>query len=194
MPDEPLLVLRGERVALGVLHAGLAPELARWRSDLGLRQGGNDVRLRTAESEAEWIADRVAESRERRPTTITFVVHDLADLAPVGWTTLMDMDHLHGTGTFGIGLGERRGLGLGGEAARLTLHWAFFVVGLRNVWLETSAWNEAALRSYRAAGFREIGRRRGAAREWGRRWDLVIMDAVPADFDSPVLGAQAPQA
>src|SRR3954464_12835751 len=189
---EPLLVLRGERVALGVLEPSLAPALARWRSDLTMRQGGNDLRLRAAERELAWVADRIAEAQERRPTTITFVVHDLTDLTPLGWTTLMDMDHLHGVGTFGIGLGERRGQGLGRDAARLTLDWAFHVIGLHNVWLETSAWNEGAIRSYRAAGFQEIGRRRGAAREWGRRWDLVIMDAVPEGFDSPVLGGQAP--
>lgn len=189
---EPLLVLRGERVALGVLEPSLAPLLARWRTELDMRQGGNDMRLRDAQGELAWIADRVAESQERRPTTVTFVVHDLTDLAPVGWTTLMDMDHLHGTGTFGIGLGDRRGRGLGREATRLTLDWAFFVIGLRNVWLETSAWNEGAIRAYRAAGFQEIGRRRGAALEWGRRWDLVLMDVVPEGFDSPVLAGLAP--
>jgi diamine N-acetyltransferase len=191
---EPLLVLRGERVALGVLDRELAPTFARWSTDLAYRQGGADARLRDAESEGQWIADRAEESRQRRPPQTTFVVHDLADLAPVGFTTLMDTDYRHGTAVFGIGLGERRRRGLGREATRLTLDWAFHIAGLHNVMLETAVWNETAIRAYVAAGFQEVGRRRGATVEWGRRWDILIMDAVAEGFDSPVLGKLSPGA
>ena len=55
------------------------------------------------------------------------------------------------------------------------------------------AWNAAAIRAYDKAGFREIGRRRGAVETMGRRFDDVLMDAVASEFESPVLGALIPE-
>jgi diamine N-acetyltransferase len=75
---------------------------------------------------------------------------------------LVRIDHHAGTAEFGIALGERRNQGLGTEATRLVLDWAFTVLGLHNVLLVTFSWNLAAIRAYTNAGFREIGRRRGA--------------------------------
>ena len=83
--------------------------------------------------------------------------------------------------------GERRGQGLGTEATRLVLDFAFHVLLLRNVLLETLAWNVAGLTAYERAGFRRIGVRRGAALSRGRPTDIVIMDAVPEDFGESVL-------
>ena len=86
-------------------------------------------------------------------------------------------------------MGPRRGLGIGTDATRLVLDWAFTLMGLHSILLETYAWNEQAQRAYLSAGFREIGRRRGAAVTLGRRCDVILMDAVADDFESPVLGA-----
>ena len=63
---------------------------------------------------------------------------------------------------FGILVGQRRGRGLGTEATRLTLDWAFHVLGLHNVMLEVLPANAPAIRAYEAAGFRRIGVRRAA--------------------------------
>jgi diamine N-acetyltransferase len=59
------------------------------------------------------------------------------------------------------------------------LDWAFRIIGLRNVMLETYDFNEAAKRAYERAGFREIGRRRDAVLALGRRSDSILMDATP---------------
>ena len=64
------------------------------------------------------------------------------------------------------------------------LEWAFTLMGLQNVMLESYDWNEQARRAYVAAGFREIGRRRGAAVALGERCDLILMDAVADGFES----------
>ena len=90
-------------------------------------------------------------------------------------------------GQFGIAIGERRGQGLGTEATRLALDYAFHVLQLRNVLLETLEWNIAGLKAYERAGFRRIGVRRGAVISRGRPTDVVIMDAVPEDFGASVL-------
>ena len=48
--------------------------------------------------------------------------------------------------------GVRRGQGLGTEATRLVLDYAFHVLELRNVLLETLEWNAAGLEAYSMAG------------------------------------------
>ena len=127
---------------------------------------------------------RAARARSRRVHG-----HDRADATPVGTAGLFHIVHAHGTAAFGIAIGERRGQGLGTEATRLVLDFAFHVLQLRNVLLEALAWNAAGLTAYERAGFRRIGVRRGAAAtSRGRRTDVVLMDAVPEDFDSSVLG------
>ena len=73
------------------------------------------------------------------------------------------------------------------EATRLVLDFAFHVLQLRNVLLETLEWNAAGLAAYERAGFRRIGVRRGAVVSRGRPTNMVLMDAIPDDFGASVL-------
>jgi hypothetical protein len=67
------------------------------------------------------------------------------------------------------------------------------VLGLHNVDLVVFAWNKPAIRCYEKAGFRLIGRRRGGAVCMGRRFDVVIMDAIAEEFTGSVLTALIPE-
>jgi diamine N-acetyltransferase len=89
------------------------------------------------------------------------------------------------TATFAIGIGdpERRGKGLGTEATRLALEYGFNVLGLHNIMLSVHADNEAGVRAYRRAGFREIGRRREVLEKGGRLVDVVFMDCLANDLE-----------
>jgi RimJ/RimL family protein N-acetyltransferase len=109
--------------------------------------------------------------------------------------------HRHGTATapadFGIFLGERRDQGLGTEATRFTLDWGFTVLGLHNIMLSVAAWNERAIRMYAKAGFRELGRRRGADVTMGRRYGGVFMELLASEFQQngrSVLAGRTPPA
>jgi hypothetical protein len=42
------------------------------------------------------------------------------------------------------------------------------------------------------AGFREVGRRRGAVVTMGERYDQVLMDAIATEFTGSVLAKRAP--
>jgi RimJ/RimL family protein N-acetyltransferase len=125
---------------------------------------------------------------------VHFTIYDLDDVAPVGTALLVRVDQHAGTAEFGLTIGERRNQGLGTEATRLVLDWAFTVMGLHNILLVTFSWNLAAIRAYSKAGFREIGRRRGAVVTYGQRYDQVLMDAVADEFTDSVLAKQAPNA
>jgi RimJ/RimL family protein N-acetyltransferase len=65
------------------------------------------------------------------------------------------------------------------------LDYAFTVLGVYNVWLDTPAYNAGAIRAYEKAGFREIGRRRGARTLAGTRYDVVLMDCIAGEFVPP---------
>lgn len=123
---------------------------------------------------------------------VHFTVYDLDDLAPVGTALLVRVNHHAGAAEFGITIGDRRNQGLGTEATRLVLDWAFTVMGLHNVMLVTFSWNLPAIRAYTKAGFQEIGRRRGAVVTMGQRYDQVLMDAVAEEFSESVLARHAP--
>jgi len=189
LKHEPPIIVRGRRAGLGPLRRELIPTYARWQTDLEVLRGmGTSGQVPRVEATEAWY------DQATRPdsTDVYFTIYDLDDLAPVGTALLVRVDQHSGTAEFGITIGGRRNLGLGTEATRLVLDWAFTVMGLHNVLLVTFSWNLAAIRAYTKAGFREIGRRRGAVVTLGRRYDQVLMDATAEEFSDSVLASHIP--
>jgi RimJ/RimL family protein N-acetyltransferase len=73
------------------------------------------------------------------------------------------------------------------------LDWAFTVLGLHNVDLRVFAWNKQAIHCYEKVGFRRAGLLRGGAVCMGRRFDVVIMDAIAEEFTGSVLTDLVPE-
>jgi diamine N-acetyltransferase len=181
-PDLPIVNIRGERVALGPLTQELVGTFAQWENNLRTADlGGDDPRPLTAETvAAEWGPLL----RGERADWIGFAIYAQPDLRLIGHANVRDFSNSHGTAEIGITLGDvgERGRGYGTEAVRLLLDYAFQHLNVWNVWLDTSAYNPAAIRAYEKAGFREIGRRRGARIVAGVRHDIVLMDCTRDDF------------
>jgi len=185
--DEPDFIVVGEQVALGPLRRDLAVVYARWMNQLDVRRGLDYLGIANPLSQEKWVDENLERGAKREPEGVEFTIYDRADSAPVGTAGLFSIVHAHGRAEFGIAIGERRGQGLGTEATRLVLDFAFHVLHLRNVFLETLDWNVAGQTAYERAGFRRIGIRRGAVISRGRPTDLVLMDAVPQDFGQSML-------
>jgi diamine N-acetyltransferase len=189
--EQPGFVVEGERVALGPLRMDLVATYQRWENDLEAANANGLVIPFTLEAMREHFT-----GRSGKPDLADFTVYDRADQTPIGFSSLSRIDHRNGTADFGILLGERRDRGLGTEATRLTLDWGFSVLGLHNIMLGVAAWNERAIRVYTKAGFREVGRRRGAGVTMGRRYDAVFMDLLASEFlqaGVSVLAGRAPR-
>jgi diamine N-acetyltransferase len=184
---EPDFIVVGEKAALGPLRHDLAAVYARWMNQLEVRRGLDYLGIATPQSQEKWVEDNVERGAKREPEGVEFTVYDRDDSAPVGTAGLFQIVHAHAHAKFAIVIGERRGQGLGTEATRLVLDFAFHVLQLRNVLLETLEWNVAGLTAYERAGFRRIGVRRGAVMSRGRPTDVVMMDAVPQEFGASVL-------
>jgi RimJ/RimL family protein N-acetyltransferase len=184
-PTEPVVNIRGERVALGPVHRGLLPLIERWDNEFRtVDLGGGDPR--------PWPAESIAATwepllRGERADWLGFAIYALPDLRPIGIANIRDFSNPHGTAEFGITIGDAsdRGQGFGTEATRLLLNYAFTVLGVHNVWLDTPAYNAGAIRAYEKVGFREIGRRRGARTLAGTRYDVVLMDCIADEFVPP---------
>jgi diamine N-acetyltransferase len=185
--SEPVVNIRGERVALGPLHRGLLPLIERWDNEFRtVDLGGDDPRPRSVEAIAATWEPLL---RGEREDWIGFTIYALPDLRPIGIANIRDFVNPHGTAEFGITIGDKadRGQGLGTEATKLLLDYAFTVLGAHNVWLDTPAYNAGAIRAYEKAGFREIGRRREARTLAGTRFDVVLMDCLAEEFVPPAL-------
>jgi diamine N-acetyltransferase len=131
---EPPIILRGQRAGLGPLRRDLIPTYARWQTDLEVLRGmGTIGQVPGVEATEAWY------ERATKPdsTEVHFTIYDLDDLAPVGTALLVRVNQHSGTAEFGITIGERRSQGLGTEATRPVLDWAFTVMGLHNILLVT---------------------------------------------------------
>jgi RimJ/RimL family protein N-acetyltransferase len=106
----------------------------------------------------------------------------VVDEEVVGMTCFWGIDLHNRRAHLGIGLGEEhRGRGIGTDATRVMLRYAFRDRGLHRVQLEVLATNSAALRAYKKAGFREDGRMRQSAWVRGEFVDEVYMSVLATD-------------
>src|SRR4051794_16116932 len=118
---------------------------------------------------------------------VHFVVE--ADGVAVGRCTLMHEDTLARSAEVGISLlATARGKGVGTEALRQLIEFAFLRRNLRRLYLEVLASNAAAIGAYRKLGFVEEGRRRESCWVRGRYEDDLVMALLRSDW-----GATVPQ-
>lgn len=172
MPTPPVVTLRARTDAdLDALYS-IAADLDTWEE----RSPGRPA---TPSREA-WQARLTA--READPgSDVSFVID--VDGAAVGNIGLFDMDDLARHAEVGIALiPTARGRGIGTEAMRQILEYAFLRANLRRVHLEVISSNAAAIRSYEKAGFVVEGRQREHAWVRGRYEDIVRMGLLRAEW------------
>lgn len=183
--DQPIVTIEGERVALGPLRRDLLPLYQRWMNDPAVvRTVWASLRPLLLEDEQQWYDQKIGAT-----DTVLFQVYVRDGWRPIGNAGLLELDHQHGVAEFGILIGEKDcwDRGYGTEATRLILDYAFSVLGLHNVMLSVYDFNLRGIRAYEKAGFKVIGRRRQALRLGHKRHDVILMDALATEFESPVL-------
>lgn len=184
----PPLTMSGDRVALGPLRSQLAPLYAQWEDDLELQAlRATNVRPHVrVEGRDSDLVERAAQAESEVYFTIYETIYESKAPRPIGVSALKDLDLSLGTAELVIHLGERDtwSTGLGTEATRLTLDYAFHALGLVNVLARVVEGNGRALTSLERAGFRRIGARRGSYRLGRDRRDVVLLDCTIDDHES----------
>ncbi len=176
---EPVVVITGERVALGPMRPDLLPRYRHWMNDIETLLGYEMPRPLTDDAVAD-LLNRLS----RNERTILFTLYARATMTPIGHAGLLHVDRDHRNGEFDLFIGDAasRGKGYGSEATRLVLEYAFRRIGLESVFLQVLEFNTAGIRVYEKAGFRQAGRLRNHWFVDGRFWDMVYMDCLAEEF------------
>ncbi|TDQ45392.1 GNAT family N-acetyltransferase [Actinorugispora endophytica] len=184
---DPVLWLRGKTAAIGPIRADLVEEYWRWEQEIPTIVGYNRQTPQLIENTREIYTTAYENSSDRQ---IKFTLYDLTEEEPVpvgAAMLLIDPGCAVGEYTVAIGAADARGKGVGTEATRLVLDYAFHVTGLNCVYLTVLEPNEGAIKAYERAGFRRQGLRRNSNQWLGQKVNEVLMDAIPEEWEGPSL-------
>ena len=128
-------------------------------------------------AEKWWEKDIEKAAQGGLPDGFFFNIRTLPDEKLVGFVVLWGLEWAHGECTVSIALGEPEywGKGLGTEAMRMILRYAFTELNLHRVMLWVFGYNQRAIRSYAKAGFQQEGILREMVNREGQRHDVHIM-------------------
>jgi RimJ/RimL family protein N-acetyltransferase len=189
---QPVINRIGEKVALGPLSLDLLPLVHNWFNDFEVRaQLGSELRPVSFEVSRERF-----ERTLRDETKVIFCIYERSTMRPIGMTSLEEINRINSAAEFDIRIGEKDcwGKGYGTETTRLMLDYGFTCLGLHSIRLVVLSYNERAIRAYTRAGFKHAGRIREAWRLGSRTYDLIQMDCLANELQSPVLFSLLPKA
>lgn len=138
--------------------------------------------VRSVEKELEKDVEKTAQGG--LPGGFFFNIRTLPEGKLVGFVVLWGLEWAHRESTISIALGEPDywGKGLGTDAMRLCLRYAFNELNLQRVTLTVLGYNQRAIRSYEKAGFQH----EGVIRQWGiregQRYDVHVMGILRAEW------------
>ena len=175
--------LAGEKCYLSPCRLEDAERWAEWFNDLEVTipLGDEAYTPTSLEGEQEAIRDILKNNLH------VFSIVDLETDQAIGRCLFFNVDAVNRTAMLGIVIGEksRWDQGYGREAVSLLLDYGFNLLNLNSVMLGTFSFNERAIRCYEKVGFKLIGRRREARIIAGEKYDLVLMDILAGQFESP---------
>lgn len=181
MPHYPKLI--GQKCYLSPCSAEDAEKWAAWDNDLevALPLGDEAYTLMPLEKEAEILAEVIRQQQH------VFSILVRKTDALIGRGMLFSLDFINRSAMLGLMIGEKEywNQGFGQEASRLLLDYAFNLLNLNSVMLGVFDFNPRAIQAYRRVGFREIGRRRQARLVGSQAYDVILMDILAEEFQSP---------
>ncbi|QBI54675.1 GNAT family N-acetyltransferase [Streptomonospora litoralis] len=175
--DNPTLA--GSRVNLVPLSAAHADDFFESTRDDEIRRLTGTHRRPDYDEVCDWCATR-ADQFDR----LDLAIIEEPGGRFVGELALTEVDADNESAAYRIALSaiEFTGQGLGKEATRLVLDYAFNHIRLHRVWLSVYAFNMRAIAVYRSCGFSVEGRMRDALLWDGRRHDALVMAVLESDF------------
>lgn len=170
--------LTGERVRLRELREADLPQLVAWWRTPEVAIFNDHVQPRPDKPIEEMFR---AWSENGSSSGAAFCIETLeGDL--VGHVSLWGADVRNRCATFAIVLGpQHQSQGLGSEATRLMVDYAFNEMGMHRIELMVNADNVRAIAAYRRAGFEQEGLFRAKLFYGGRFHDQVFMAALASD-------------
>lgn len=128
--------------------------------------------------------ERIFEDREVSSFDDSFAIHESGVQEPVGVISLMNISEANASADLSVIVGDakHRDRGLGTEAIRVILRYAFEDSGLNRVGLSVFEFNGAAISAYEKLGFEREGRLRQAVRRESGFHDAILMSILAHEW------------
>lgn len=180
-------MLLGDRVRLRRIEREDLPRFVAWLNDPEVRQHLALVYPMSQPHEEAWFEEQLKAEPAAQPFALEVRVGRGAgepEWTLLGAAGMHAVDWRNRWAELGIFLGDksRWGDGLGTEATRLLVRWAFDTLNLNRVFLRVYADNARAIRCYEKVGFKHEGRLRQDRFQDGRYVDTVLMGVLREEF------------
>ncbi len=156
------------------------PLYARWYGDEEIWR----LTSWAAEPMQRAAVERLFESREASSLDDSFAIHREGEEEPIGVISLTNISKANASADLSVIVGDPqdRDKGLGTEAIRVILRYAFEDSELNRVGLSVFEFNEPAIHAYEKLGFKREGRLRQAVRRDGRFHDAILMSILASEW------------
>jgi RimJ/RimL family protein N-acetyltransferase len=128
--------------------------------------------------------ERLFEDREKSSRDDSFAIHREGEEKPLGVISLMSISEANASADLSVIVGDKedREKGLGTEAIRVILRYAFEDLGLDRVGLSVFDFNEPAISAYEKLGFKREGQLRQAVQRDGRSHEAIFMRILASEW------------
>jgi RimJ/RimL family protein N-acetyltransferase len=185
-------MLRGSRVVLREYRQEDLAEIRRWVNDQAvLRYLGFWQYPQTVEDTVEYLDRQLTHKSGAQEVQLAIALADDPEERYIGGIGLSGIDARNRHASLGVVIGraDLQGQGLGSEAIRLMLEYAFEFLNLHKVNLCYFEGNDRGARCYAKCGFKEEGRIRENRFYEGRYWDVVRMGITEEEYRQGRLAA-----
>lgn len=172
----------GEKVNLRLLREEEAEELIKYFNDYDFRKNLLNVIPFSLKEEQDFIKN--SWEWKRAGKAYIFGIEEIETNNLIGSCGIMDVNWINRSAAFGIGIWKkaRQNQGLGTDATKTILKFAFNDLGLHSIMLEVHEFNKRGIHVYEKIGFKDIGKKREAIYRNGKYYDTIFMDILDKDF------------
>ena len=173
------MMLRGKKCVLRPLSSGDARKLSDMIGDMEIMQYLQMVFPINDIAESKWI-EKLYKGYPQNHIVFGIVV----DGELVGTVGLHNINWTSRHATFGIAIWKREyiGKGIGTEATKLILDYAFDFLNMHRIKLEVYEYNTRAIGVYKKLGFVEEGRLRKQRYLRGQYYDVIVMGILKEEW------------
>lgn len=165
-------MITGDKLVIKPISSEHTSMIVKWRNNLNVRSNFIFQEPFTEEMHNAWLKNKVEQG-----DVVQFIVYTKENDIPIGSVYLRDIDRVHQKAEFGIFIGEdiARGKGYGTEATKLLCQYGFKKLGLHKIMLRVFSFNQAAIKAYENAGFKQEAYLKDEIKIGNEFFDIIFM-------------------
>lgn len=171
---------KGKLICLRPVSKDDIPQLTVWINDIETTKYLTVPYPRTIDDEIRWLEN----FSTKKTTDVLLAVCTIKTNKLIGLVGLHQIDHINGTATLAMAIGDKaaRGKGYGKEVMTMVIEYAFKTLNLRKVCASALDFNERSRACLLSCGFKEEGIRREHFYKNGEYVDEIQMAIFKESF------------